>query len=159
MDDGTYNRDLFPTWITIEGKCNTREYVLKRDASAITLDAECRATAGSWTSPYDGKTWTAAGDLDIDHMVPVKNAWVSGAKAWTTAKRRDFANDVVRPQLWAVTDSSNRSKGDRSPDVWKPELPAFHCTYARSWVAVKSYWELTVTTAEKAALTSMLNTC
>lgn len=159
MDDGTYDRDLFPTWITIEGKCNTREYVLRRDGSAVTLDSECRSTAGTWLSPYDGLTWTDASDLDIDHMVPVKNAWVSGAKAWTTDKRRDFANDVVRPQLWAVTDSSNRSKGDRSPDAWKPELASFYCTYARSWVAVKSYWELTVTTAEKAALTSMLDTC
>ena len=159
VDDGKYERDLFPTWDTITGTCNTREYVLKRDGSGVTVGSDCYPTAGSWTSPYDGRAWTAASDLDIDHMVPVKNAWVSGAKAWTTAKRRDFANDVVRPQLWAVTDSSNRAKSDRSPDAWKPELASFHCTYARAWVAVKSYWVLSVTAAERAALTSMLNTC
>jgi hypothetical protein len=52
------------------------EYVLKRDATSITVDSACVATSGSWKSPYDGATWTAASDLDIDHMVPLKNAWI-----------------------------------------------------------------------------------
>lgn len=56
-------------------KCSS-EYVLKRDATSITVDSACVATSGSWKSPYDGATWTAASDLDIDHMVPLKNAWV-----------------------------------------------------------------------------------
>ncbi|KAK8110129.1 uncharacterized protein PG998_006586 [Apiospora kogelbergensis] len=136
-DPAGYKRTLFPTWITISGTCNTR-------------DGE---------SPYDGGSWTQASDLDIDHMVPLKNAWISGADQWTTDKRREFANDVDRPQLWAVTDSVNSSKSDKSPDAWKPPLASFYCVYARSWVQVKAHWELTVTSAEKAALTSMLNTC
>lgn len=158
-DGSAYDRDLFPTWDTISGTCNTREYVLKRDATSITVDSACVATSGSWKSPYDGATWTAASDLDIDHMVPLKNAWISGASAWTTSKREQFANDVTRPQLWAVTDNVNQSKGDKSPDSWKPPLASFYCTYAKSWVQVKSYWALTITSAEKTALTSMLNTC
>jgi hypothetical protein len=83
----------------------------------------------------------------------------SGANAWTTSKRQDYANDVTRPQLWAVTDNVNESKGDRSPDAWKPPLTSFYCTYARAWVQVKYYWDLTVTSAEKTALSSMLATC
>jgi hypothetical protein len=83
----------------------------------------------------------------------------SGASSWTTARREQFANDLSRPQLWAVTDNVNSAKGDQSPDAWKPPLASFHCTYARSWVAVKSYWSLTITSAEKTALTAMLNTC
>ncbi|KAI2613371.1 hypothetical protein GGR54DRAFT_326378 [Hypoxylon sp. NC1633] len=159
VDDGTYNRDLFPTWDTITGTCNTREYVLKRDATTVVVGSDCYPTSGSWKSPYDGATWTAASDLDIDHMVPLKNAWISGASKWTTAKREQFANDVTRPQLWAVTDNVNSAKGDKSPDTWKPPLTSFYCTYARSYVAVKAYWALTVSSAEKSALTSMLNTC
>ncbi|OAA65401.1 secreted protein [Niveomyces insectorum RCEF 264] len=158
-DDGGYARDLFKTWDTIEGTCNTREYVLKRDGTGVVTNSACTATSGTWVSPYDGATWTAASDLDIDHMVPLKNAWMSGANAWTAAKREQFANDVTRPQLWSVTDNVNESKGDRSPDQWKPPLSSFYCTYARSWVEVKSYWSLTITSAEKAALTSMLNMC
>ncbi|KAK8041580.1 hypothetical protein PG994_014587 [Apiospora phragmitis] len=158
-DPDGYKRNLFPTWVTISGTCNTREYVLKRDATSIKLNDDCTSSSGQWSSPYDGGSWTQASDLDIDHMVPLKNAWVSGADAWTTDKRRQFANDVDRPQLWAVTDSVNSSKGDKSPDAWKPPLSSFYCTYASAWVQVKAHWELTITSAEKAALTSMLDTC
>lgn len=66
-----YSRDLFPHWITISGTCNTRETVLKRDGSNVVTDSSCAATSGSWYSPYDGATWTAASDLDIDHVVPL----------------------------------------------------------------------------------------
>ncbi|KAK3681028.1 hypothetical protein B0T22DRAFT_495026 [Podospora appendiculata] len=159
VDDGGYVRSLFPTWITISGTCNTRETVLKRDGTNVVVDSACVSTSGTWFSPYDGATWSAASDVDIDHMVPLKNAWVSGANAWTTAKRQQFANDIVRPQLWAVTDNVNQAKSDQSPDAWKPPLSSFYCTYAKSWVQVKYYWALKVTSAEKSALTSMLNTC
>ncbi|RBQ68099.1 hypothetical protein FVER14953_08190 [Fusarium verticillioides] len=98
---GTYDRDLFPHWETYEGACNTREYVLKRDGTSVVTNSACAATSGTWKSPYDGATWTQASDIDIDHMVPLKNAWISGAASWTTAKRTQFANDVTRPQLWA----------------------------------------------------------
>lgn len=158
-DDGNYERDLFPTWDTIEGACNTREYVLKRDGTGVVTSSSCASTSGSWFSPYDGATWTAASDVDIDHMVPLKNAWISGANAWTTSKREQFANDITRPQLWAVTDNVNQEKSDQSPDKWKPPLSSFYCTYASAWVQVKSYWDLSITSAEKTALTSMLNTC
>jgi hypothetical protein len=58
-----------------------------------------------------------------------------------------------------VTDNVNESKGDKSPDAWKPSLSSFYCTYSRAWVKVKYVWKLTVTSAEKVALTSMLATC
>lgn len=154
-----YSRDLFPHWSTQSGACNTREYVLQRDGNNVQTNAACNAVSGTWVSPYDGATWTQASDLDIDHMVPLKNAWISGASQWTTAKRQTFANDITRPQLWAVTDTVNSRKSDSSPDVWVPPLASFYCTYAKSWVQVKSYWALTVTGAEKSALSNMLNTC
>ncbi|KAJ4391818.1 hypothetical protein N0V93_005438 [Gnomoniopsis smithogilvyi] len=159
VDDGAYDRDLFPTWIDQGNSCNTREYVLQRDGTNVVVNAACTATSGSWYSPYDGATWTAASDVDIDHMVPLKNAWISGANGWTTARRQAFANDITRPQLWAVTDNVNQSKGDKSPDLWKPPLASYYCIYARAWVQVKSYYDLTISSAEKTALTSMLNTC
>lgn len=143
----------------MSGACNTRETVLVRDGTNVVTSSACAATSGTWKSPYDGASWTAASDVDIDHMVPLSNAWKSGASSWTTARRQAFANDLTRPQLWAVTDDVNSAKGDKSPDAWKPPLASFHCTYARSWVAVKSYYDLTVTSAEKTALTAMLNTC
>jgi hypothetical protein len=70
-----YSRDLFPHWITQSGTCNTRETVLKRDGTNVVTNSACASTSGSWFSPYDGATWSAASDVDIDHMVPLSNAW------------------------------------------------------------------------------------
>ncbi|MFD3591047.1 HNH endonuclease family protein [Streptomyces sp. NPDC058683] len=154
-----YDRDLFPTWITISGTCNTREYILKRDGSNVVTDSACVSTSGSWYSPYDGATWTAASDVDIDHLVPLAEAWDSGARNWTTAQRQSFANDVTRPQLLAVTDNVNQSKGDQDPATWMPSVTSYRCTYVRAWVQVKYYYNLSVDSAEKSALTSYLSAC
>jgi hypothetical protein len=155
----TYDRDLFPHWITITGSCNTREQVLKRDGTNVVVNSSCAATSGSWRSPYDGATWTAASDVDIDHMVPLAEAWSSGAWAWTTARRQTYANDLGGPELWAVTDNVNQSKSDKDPAEWQPSLTSFRCTYARAWIQVKWFYGLSVDSAEKSALTTMLNTC
>ncbi|MFB6941849.1 MULTISPECIES: HNH endonuclease family protein [unclassified Streptomyces] len=154
-----YSRDKFPHWITQSGTCNTREVVLKRDGTNVTQDASCAAVSGSWYSEYDGATWTAASDLDIDHMVPLAEAWRSGASSWTTAQRQAYANDLTRPQLIAVTDNVNQSKGDKDPAKWLPPLTSYRCTYVRAWVHVKHYYNLSVDPAEKSALQSALNNC
>src|SRR5262249_19882222 len=112
-----------------------------------------------WYSPNDGATWTAASDLDIDHVVPLKNARIFGAWAWTTSKRESFANDLSDPQLIAVTDNVNQCKGDRSPDARQPPMASYRCTYARTWVRVKYVWNLTVTSAEKSTPSSTLSGC
>ncbi|MEU5114739.1 HNH endonuclease family protein [Streptomyces longwoodensis] len=154
-----YSRDLFPHWITVSGTCNTRETVLKRDGSGVVTDSSCAATSGSWYSPYDGATWTAASDLDIDHLVPLAEAWDSGASAWTTSRRQSFANDLTRPQLIAVTDNVNQAKGDQDPATWMPSVSSYRCTYVRAWVQVKYYYGLSVDSAEKSALSGYLNNC
>ncbi|WSQ08708.1 HNH endonuclease family protein [Streptomyces sp. NBC_01231] len=154
-----YDRDLFPLWITQSGTCNTRETVLKRDGTSVVTDSACAATSGSWYSQYDGATWTAASDLDIDHLVPLAEAWDSGASGWTTARRQAFANDLTRPQLIAVTDNVNQAKGDQDPATWMPSRTAYRCTYVRAWVQVKYYYDLSVDSAEKSALTNYLSSC
>ena len=70
-----YSRDLFPHWNTVSGACNTRETVLKRDGTSVVTDSACASVSGRWYSPFDGATWSAASDVDIDHMVPLSNAW------------------------------------------------------------------------------------
>lgn len=154
-----YSRDKFPHWEKISGECDTREMVLKRDGRDVRTDAQCRPISGTWYSPYDGATWTKPSDVDIDHLVPLGNAWVSGASSWSTERRTELANDLTRPQLFAVTDNVNQSKGDRAPDEWRPPLQSDWCTYAVDWIEVKDYYQLTVTEAEKAALNDMLNHC
>ncbi|MFF4757272.1 HNH endonuclease family protein [Streptomyces sp. NPDC001292] len=154
-----YDRTLFPHWITISGKCDTRETVLMRDGSNVVTDANCASISGSWYSTYDGVTLTDSSSLDIDHVVPLAEAWDSGAGKWTTAQRQAFANDLTRPQLIAVSASSNRSKGDKDPAEWMPTQTSYRCTYVRAWVQVKYYYNLSVDTAEKSALQNYLAVC
>ncbi|MGA4842274.1 HNH endonuclease family protein [Streptomyces sp. G45] len=154
-----YSRDKFPHWITQSGACNTREVVLKRDGTNVQQDSSCAAVSGTWKSAYDNATWTQASDLDIDHVVPLSEAWKSGASSWTTSRRQSFANDLSEPQLIAVTDNVNQAKGDKDPAEWMPPLASYHCFYARMWVDVKHSYGLSVDSAEKSKLTSVLNGC
>jgi len=154
-----YSRDLFPHWSTVSGACNTRETVLQRDGTDVVVDSSCYPTSGSWFSPYDGITETAASDIDIDHVVPLAEAWRSGAASWSTSRREDFANSLDTPQLIAVTDNSNSAKSDSDPAAWRPTRTSFHCTYARMWIGTKHTWNLSLQSSERTALQSMLNTC
>ena len=153
-----YSREKFPHWRDTGSNCDIRDSVLKRHGTKVKVSG-CNVVAGSWTSVYDGDKITDPSKVDIDHVVPLANAWRSGASKWTTDQRGDFANDLEDPQLVAVSASSNRSKGDQDPSTWKPELSGSWCEYAQDWITVKSKWKLTVTTAEKSALTDMLEKC
>ncbi|MGC4798712.1 HNH endonuclease family protein [Micromonospora saelicesensis] len=153
-----YSRERFPHWRDTGKNCDIRDSILQRDGKDVKLSG-CNVVGGRWESVYDGRSFSDPSDVDIDHMVPLANAWRSGADEWDNAKRGDFANDTTRPQLFAVSASSNRAKGDQDPSQWKPANRSYWCKYAQDWVTVKHYWRLTVTTAEKAALTDMLEGC
>ncbi|GAA1775543.1 MULTISPECIES: GmrSD restriction endonuclease domain-containing protein [Streptomonospora] len=152
-----YDRDLFPHWSAVEGNCNARETVLRRDGSGVQVGADCYPDSGSWTSPYDGFTTSDPSEVSVDHMVALAEAWYSGADTWSTSRRESFANDLSTPQLWAVSISSNSSKGADDPAEWMPERTAVHCDYAKSWINVKYEWDLSADSAEVAALEDLLD--
>jgi hypothetical protein len=58
-----------------------------------------------------------------------------------------------------VDDGLNQSKGDKGPEAWKPPRKAYWCTYSKRWISIKHHWDLSVTSAEKAALKQMLSRC
>ncbi|MFD7367542.1 HNH endonuclease family protein [Nocardiopsis alba] len=153
-----YDRSLFPHWVVVQSPCDARQHVLRRDGHTVQVDGSCRPTSGRWSSDYDGVWTDNPSDFDIDHMVPLYDAWRSGADRWTTDRRRSFANDVSAPQLWAVSASSNRSKGDRDPSQWMPPRTAIHCDYVKAWVNVKHRYGLSVTSAEKSSIQNTINT-
>lgn len=157
-----YNRDLFPLWIDADGDgCNTRYEVLIAEATtAPSVGSGCTLSGGRWYSYYDNTFWTLPSDLDIDHMVPLAEAWDSGARSWTTSRRQSYANDLgdSRP-LVAVTDNVNQAKGDKDPAEWMPSYSPARCHYLTEWVVVKIRWRLTVDSVEKSALTSIATGC
>lgn len=154
-----YSRDKFPHWSDQGNSCNTREVVLKRDGTDVEQDGSCAATSGTWKSPYDDATWTQSSDVDIDHVIPLSEAWKSGAADWTTERREELANDLTHAQLIAVTDNVNQEKGDQDPAEWLPPKTSYHCEYARMWVWVKHEYGMTADAPEKAALKKILDGC
>ena len=152
-----YDRDLFEHWVDADHDCqDTREEVLVAE-SRVPIDG-CTVTTGEWFSWYDRATWTQASDVDIDHLVPLKEAWDSGARRWDAHTRERYANDLGDPRtLVAVTDNVNQSKGDRDVAEWLPEFGV--CRYVRQWVAVKLRWSLTVDAAERATLRDRARHC
>ncbi|MBR8743685.1 HNH endonuclease family protein [Nocardiopsis sp. MG754419] len=157
-----YDRALFPHWVDADRDgCNTRMEVLIEEAVvAPEVGDRCRLTGGEWYSYYDDRTLTEARGLDIDHMVPLAEAWDSGASEWSTARRGDFANDLDEPvALVAVSASSNRSKADRDPAEWLPPAQEAHCRYVTEWTTVKSRWALSVDAAEQEALLDVAGDC
>lgn len=154
-----YDRDKFPHWISQGDNCNTREVVLKRDGEGVQTGDDCYPTSGTWYSVYDGETEKKASDVQIDHMVPLAEAWRSGAKDWSQDKREKFANDLDAQQLIAVSGPSNNEKSDHDPADWVPSRKSYQCEYARSWVSVKHKWKLDVDKDEKAAVKELLDAC
>jgi hypothetical protein len=150
-----YDRGLFEHWTDADGdSCNAREEVLIIESlEPVTLGAGCKVLTGSWFSVYDGVSITESSKLDIDHMIPLKEAWDSGADAWSPERRQAFANDLdLAEALIAVSASSNRSKSARDPAEWLPTNISYRCQYVENWMTVKVKWELSVDAKEFEAL-------
>lgn len=155
-----YQRELFPHWSVSNG-CSTRDRVLIEESTSFAqVDPfGCRVIAGDWLSAFDGRTWDDPAEIQIDHLVALKEAWESGAWSWTESQRRAFANDRDDPRpLNAITGSVNQSKSDRDPPNWLPPLKSARCPYIADWIAVKARWQLTVDAIEKNFLQSYIRT-
>ncbi|MFE5868554.1 HNH endonuclease family protein [Streptomyces roseifaciens] len=141
-------------------RCTTRQIALKfQSVVPATLDGRCKVVGGRWHSEYDNRDMADPAHVDIDHVVPLRHAWGSGARAWTAKKRQEFANDLAAsPQLIAVSTWANRRKGDKGPEKWMPAAGA-ECLYSQAWIGVKDYYGLSVTRKEKAKLQQVLAGC
>ncbi|MFJ9351722.1 HNH endonuclease family protein [Streptomyces sp. NPDC101237] len=165
-EEGTrdgYSRDQFKHWNRGENPtdgCDTRKEVILSEAlEAPEVGPKCALSGGRWFSEYDQKWVTSAKELDVDHMVPLAEAWDSGAAAWTAARTEAYANDQGAPNsLIAVSGSSNRSKADKDPADWLP-VPADRCKYTVDWVADKLRWRLSADVAEVQALDRLAEQC
>ena len=120
-----------------------------------------RVVSGRWWCRFSQKFYTDASEIDIDHLVPLKEAWVSGAHTWTDEQREKYANGLgikSKKNSWLlpVCRSLNRSKGSKRPDQWLPPVKDYHVQYACAWIHAKRYWTLGVIDSEYATLKQIL---
>ncbi len=134
--------------------CTTRNEVLLAEAVvAPSVAVGCKLAGGTWISYYDGQGVTRAGALDIEHMMPLADAWDSGASTWAPTRREAYANDQgADVSLVAVTARTNRQKAEQEPADWMPPSLDAQCRYGGEWVAAKLRWQLTADEREPEAL-------
>jgi hypothetical protein len=163
-----YNRLRdFGSWVInhAHSSClDTRGEVLARSSRipVTYLPGGCRVTSGQWLDLYANKIVTVANDLDIDHVVPLKNAYLSGGWKWTPQRRCLYANYMGNNfHLLAVNKGDNRQKGQNGPDAFMPENVAFRCAYLAIWLKIKLIWNLALPPDEAAAVATLLkeNNC
>jgi hypothetical protein len=162
-----YSRDAFgQAWADVDHNgCDTRNDIMRRDLTAKVFQkgSTCVIASGLLADPYSGSLMkflqgnTTSSLIQIDHVVPLANAWVSGAQAWPAARRLTYANDPL--VLLAVNGSLNSAKGAGDAATWLPPNRSDWCSYVARQIAVKAAYQLSVTAAEKVAMQKILGTC
>ncbi|GGO66146.1 hypothetical protein GCM10012289_19460 [Nonomuraea cavernae] len=163
-----FEREKFgPAWADVDRNgCDTRNDILKRDLTDETFKPgthDCIVLTGTLKDPYSGKTISFKRGQDtstavqIDHLIPLSDAWQKGAQQWTDTKRKEFANDPLN--LLAVDGPLNGQKSDADAATWLPPRKAYRCAYIARQVEVKAKYDVWVTAAEKTAMKDILDTC
>lgn len=154
-----YDRDHFAGWLDSDGDCvNTRHEILQAEAVEYSMNAEgCAVAAGEWFDPYTNRTFSNPRDLDVDHVVALADAWVSGAWRWADEVLDRFSNDPGN--LNAIAAGENRSKSARGPATYRPTAAAGRCGYLVQYATVKIRWDLSVTPQDFDALAAGLRSC
>jgi hypothetical protein len=158
-----YNRlKHFGTWIRghNDKRClNTRGLVLERDSQGpVTYSSDgCTVKTGHWQDPYAGNAFSDAADIQIDHFVPLKNAYLSGASNWTPKKRCLYANFLGNGfHLLAVQGRENMRKSDQSPAGYMPPDAGYRCQYLNQWLKVKMIWSMNLSSEETSRISDLV---
>jgi hypothetical protein len=153
-----YDRGEWGRWTDADKDCQDgRQEVLAAESTEpVTWDERgCKVLSGAWTCPLTGERFTDPSKLDIDHVVPLREAHDSGGHAWPKERKRAYFNDLGNPDhLMATSASANRSKGSRQPHEWMPTRN--QCSYLRAWVGVKQNWDLEIDCEEARQLAQLL---
>lgn len=157
-----YNRiEMFGGWVNEDSPANcynTRAEILLRDtedSNRVTFSPSnpCQVIRGDWLDPYTGDRFKLAKAVQIDHVVPLKNAYRSGAHQWGKERRCHYSNFLHDPvHLLTVSGHENMSKGDSGPNSYLPPNEEYVCTYLRNWMQIKAVWSLGFTDIEANAI-------
>lgn len=149
----SYKRSFFSDWVDDDHNClDTRQEILKsRSKEEVKISksksGSCRVLTGKWDDYYYNEVITKSKDIDIDHLVPLKHAWDSGASNWDQPKRDKFATD---PDNLVITNKSyNRQKGAKTILEWMPVDRAYACRYTNQWFLIKNKYGLNISAKEE----------
>lgn len=157
-----YSREEFYNgWPSVDG-CSLRQRILKREFGDTAVLDGCNVIAGEFDEPYTGEhmkfsSREEVSKLQIDHVVALSDAWQKGAQYMDKSVRYEIATDPLN--LLAVDGSANMQKSDGDAATWLPSNKKFRCQYVARQVSVKYKYSLWVTSAEKEAISRVLQNC
>lgn len=163
-DRSGYSRDNFSSsWGNVDG-CDMRNRILQRDLVNLELDEDnCTVLSGVLEQgAFSGQRIEfergpeTSGDIHIEHIVAVSDAWQKGAQELTYQERYDFFNDPLN--LIAIDGPTNMEKGDKDVSDWMPR-PAYRCRYVARQIAIKLRYNLWLDHSEHRAMKQKLETC
>jgi len=150
-------------WIDVDRNgCDTRNDILTRDLTVTTRDG-CRVLTGTLNDPYTNSSISfvrgerTSSAVQIDHVVPLMDAWQKGAQQLSLDDRIRLANDPLN--LLAVDGPQNSRKSDSDAATWLPPSRLLWCEYVARQVSVKAHYGLWVTVAERDAMVRVLENC
>lgn len=149
----------FGVWIDFpnDHTClTTRGLVLERESKTpiqVYPKDPCFVAQGSWFDPYTDHFYSKATEVEIDHVVPLKNAYISGAFRWPWKIRCAYFNFLGnRTHLIPIESSVNRDKSDKSIEQWLPPNQKYYCQYVSNWLRNKAIWNLMMSENEVRAI-------
>lgn len=151
-----YKRDTqYGKWLKDSNCLDTRAKVLIRDSKSQVgfMPNGCTVEMGDWDDPYTGKLHTKSKDIQIDHVVALKNSYMTGGHEWAPAKRCLYANYMGNNfHLLSVNGPENLKKGDTTPSQYIPPNKAYTCEFLKQWLSIKTIWALRITPKEGDAI-------
>ena len=159
-----YSREQFGGKWADEGTCTMRDKILARDLTNVKFkNNTCEVASGVLQDPYTGKTIDftrgveTSSTIQIDHVVAISDAWQTGAQQLSQTEREQLYNDPL--ELLAVDGAANQQKSDGDAATWLPSNKSFRCQYVARQIAVKQKYSLWVTSAERDAISRILDGC
>lgn len=140
-----YKRSYFGSgWADLDhdGQDARQEALIAQSTAPVRFKSskQRRVASGRWISPFTNSVIHDPSKIDIDHVVPLKWAWVHGANNWSQQKREQFANDPAN--LLSVEASLNRQKGAKGLDEWLP--PQNKCQYSLRFLRISKKYKLNI---------------
>lgn len=156
-----YDRSDWKHWLNLNENCfDARQEVLYTESLENPIVRDCRVISGKWYQAYTGQFETDPGNIDIDHFVPLQEAYNSGGWNWSPKRKAEYANDLTDSRtLIAVSASANRSKGGGDPNEWLPPNQNYLCRYIVDWIGIKYKWQMSMDESERVVTGNILNAC
>jgi hypothetical protein len=154
-----FNRSEWRVWKNYKGCISVREKILiDYSRSEVIFDSKnCNVIKGQWKPIWENGAFFYSKEVDVDHTVPLSWAWRHGADKWTKQMKENYANNYTdQYHLLPLSIKANRTKSDRGPDEWMPEVN--RCLYINTFINIVNKNQLTLSEKEKTIYDQIIET-